>query len=191
MSFCKQRKKTSDEFKAEEHVKQSVMNRIFNQRITVLLAMDAVSYTFKSMCTSKQVVLECLAHDEQGKGGGLFSYGGQAKPLGRSATGVESKVRRSRQPHKDLGKSTRDGRNSVWECPGRAASFEKQVKASVGEKGVLQEVKPKRKWGPGPGVPRRSQGGGRIAVRLKAEASGWILDGVAYLISTLCGLYSP
>lgn len=39
------------------------MNRISNQRITILLAMDAVSYTVESMSTSKQVIIECMAHD--------------------------------------------------------------------------------------------------------------------------------
>lgn len=86
--------RTSDEFKAEEHDKQSVMNRISNQRITILLAMDAVSYTFKSMSTSKQVIVECVAHARRGGYGGLFSYDGQEKPL-QGAIGVESPMRRS------------------------------------------------------------------------------------------------
>lgn len=56
--------RNGDELKAEEHDKQSVMNRISSQRITILLAMDAVSYTYKSMSTSKQVIIECRAHDQ-------------------------------------------------------------------------------------------------------------------------------
>lgn len=66
------------------------------------------------------------------EGGGLYRYDGQAKPLGRGAAGVESKVRRSRLPRKDLGESTPDGRNGVRECPGRAASLERQVESQCG-----------------------------------------------------------
>lgn len=75
------RLRTRDEFKAEEHDKQSVMNRISDQRTTVLLATDAVSYTFKSRPTSRQVIIECLAHAQQDGFWGLCSYDGQARPL--------------------------------------------------------------------------------------------------------------
>lgn len=87
--------RTGDEFKAEEHDKQSVMDRISNQRITILLAVDAVSYTFKSMSTSNQVIIECVACGQQGGDGGLFSCDGQALPLWGGDIVVKSLMRKS------------------------------------------------------------------------------------------------
>lgn len=111
-SFCKLRMRTGNEFKAEEHDKQSVIKGISNQRITILLAMDAVSYTFKSMSTSKQVIIECVAHDQWSGDRGLFSSDGQARPLWGD-TGVESPMRRSSSHQRSGGKSTAHGSNRV------------------------------------------------------------------------------